>query len=240
MDLKDLTRFLGRLAGQVNELEESVKQGLMRRLGIDKLLLYNMPNAEREDVNELEEEVKRALGGESLEEAIRNALSAEKRRRVRMGGRRLAIIFSGGEFEGDRSIPLAIMERIEVKGNARKFDASSYPLATLQEVVEFDPDVVVIVSVERGEGMSLVTERIDLEAPADNLKASDMIAPPLLGVNDPDSLASALVAMMGAREVWKIVCHSPHMEGDGVSGVGRKCSEDLQRSLEKLIRELGF
>ncbi|MDK2384558.1 MAG: hypothetical protein QI199_07110, partial [Candidatus Korarchaeota archaeon] len=79
MDLKGLARFLGGLVGQVNELEESVKQALMRRLEVDKLLLYNMPDAEREDVNELEEEVKRALGGDSLEEAIRNAFSAEKR-----------------------------------------------------------------------------------------------------------------------------------------------------------------
>ncbi len=240
MDLKGLARLLGSLVGQMNELEESVKQGLMRRLEVDKLLLYNMPDAEREDVNELEEMVKRALGGDSLEEAIRNALKAEKRRRIRMGGRRLAIIFSGGELEGDRSIPLAIMERLEVRGNVRKFDASSYPLATLQEVVEFDPDVVVIVSVERGERASIVKERMDPEVPADRLEAGDLIAPPLLGVNDPESLASALIAMMGSREVWKVVCLSPHVEGDGISEVGRKCSEDLKKSLEELIRELGF
>ncbi len=240
MDLKGLARFLGSLMGQINELEESVKQGIMRRLEIEKLLLYNMPDAEREDVNELEEEVKRALGGGSLEEAIRNALKAEKRRRVRMGGKRLAIIFSGNELEGDRSIPLRIMERMEVKGNIGKFDASSYPLAALQEVVEFDPDVIVIVSVERGEGTSTVTERINLEVPSDHLKAGDLIAPPLLGVNDPESLASALIAMMGPREIWKVVCPSPHVEGVDISEVGRKCSEDLLKNLERLIRELGF
>ena len=240
MDLKGLARFLGSLVGQMNELEESVKQGLIKRLEVDRLLLYNMPDAGREDVDELEEEVKRALGGDSLEEAIKNALKAEKRRRIRMGGRRLAIIFSGNELEGDRSVPLKIMEVLEVRGNARKFDASSYPLATLQEVVEYDPDVIVIVSVERGEETSLIAERMDLKAPADNLEASDLIAPPLLGVNDPESLASALIALMGSREVWKVVCLSPHVEGDGVSEVGEKCSEGLMKRLEELVRELGF
>ena len=240
MGLKDLARFLGSLMGQVNELEESVRQGIMRGLEVDRILLYSMPDAEGEDVRELEEEVKRALGGETLEEAIRNAFNAERGRRVKMGGRRLAIIFSGGELEGDRSVPLEIMDEVEVRGSVRKFDASTYPLATLQEVAEFDPDVVVIVSVERGETASLVIERMDPDVPADSLMAGDLIAPPLLGINDPESLASALIAMSGPREVWKVVCLSPHVEGSGVSEVGERCSRELRESLERLLRELGF
>ncbi len=240
MDLKEIAKLLGSIAGQIDELEESLKQGLLKRLEVDRLLFYNMPDAAKEDVSSLEEEIKKILGGDSIEEAIRNAFQLKGRRIVRMGGKKLAIIVTGGGLGEDRPVPLRLMEEMKIKGNVRKFDASSYPLATLQEVVEYDPDFVVFVSVKRGDEAGISLRHLEVIVPEDRMKAGDLLAPPLLGVNDPESLAKALVAITGEREIWAVTCMSPHVEGDEVSGVDEGCLEDLREELRKLLNKLGF
>lgn len=240
MDLRELARFLGRVAGQVDEMKESLRLGVMKRLEVDKLFYY-LPDAEEEDTSALEKEVKRALGGDSLEDAIREAFKS-RRRVVRMGGRRLAVIFTGGGLEGDKNVPLKLMDEVELGGRARKFDASSYPLATLQEVIEFDPDVVVLLSVERGEEVEVSARRLSIEVPENSREVQDMVSLLLLGINDPETLAGALLVMSEDRkmEIWTVTCTSPHVEGSEISEVGEECQKLLKGKMKELLKELGF
>jgi len=212
-------------------------EGALRRLEADRLLLYILPDSRGEDVDALAEEVRRALGGRTMEEAVRNALNPEGSRVVRMGGRRIALILSWSSPQGEW--PSELTEGLRVRGNLRVFDASYYPLAALQEVAEYDPDAVIFIAAE-GETGEVRTRRLRVTPPEDGAELGDPLIPPLLGVNDPEHLSSALASMSGLKEAWVISCPAPCVEGGEDPEVVDACLGGLKRALKDLLEELGF
>ena len=207
MDIKDIARILGSVYAQLNEMERELRHAILSGLDIERLL-YSFPKVSEVDISKLREEIVSSLGesGEEVPEAIRRSLMKRGRRTV--GGRRCAIILTG-------PIPGLVeeMEKLinEAKGGYLKlFDATTYPLASVTETLEYDPDYVVFISPKGG-----TASPMELEIP--RLRSSDelneLISLSLLGVNEVDVLAGIMGSLSRRRKsVWILNCSEGRVE----------------------------
>ncbi len=242
--MKDVVKILALLHEEMNNISESLRNDIFKALEIEKLW-YSIPEAREEDPAPLREEIIKALGGEnssSLEEAIRSSFKSGKKKVVKMGGSRAAVIFVGNPLFGDLGLPLEVMKEVSPPDNVKFFDSSSYPLAVLQEVRDFDPSFVIIVTARYSEEKAgkLSKSEVKLISPKDKMEASIMLNPLLAGKTDPNSIMNALPVIMGDRKVWLVECFSKNVKEANLSEMGQKCREKLKEELLNLLKDLGF
>ncbi|MEM3371187.1 MAG: hypothetical protein QXO55_01040 [Candidatus Korarchaeum sp.] len=221
MSIKDIARILGSAYAQLSEIERELKHAILSGLEIERLL-YSFSKVAEADINRLREEIVSSLGesGEEVSEAIRRSLRRQGRRTV--GGRRCAIILTSlmpGLTEE--------MERLrnEVRGGYLKlFDATAYPLASVMEAVEYDPNYVIFVS---GGGAASLME-IGIPEPRGSDELNELISLSLLGVNRVDVLAGIMGPLSRRRKsMWLLSCD------EGRVG-------ECVRMLRELLMNLGF
>jgi hypothetical protein len=218
MSLKKIARLLGTLYGELNEIEREIKDSIISAIELERLI-YSFP-INRKDINEIRKELSMSLGGEDPIEAIRRALM-KPGKYVRMGGKRCAIVISSPQ--PPESVLEGIRELVgEVRGgDVELFDTTQYPLASITEMIEYDPDFIIIIS--QGEGTSV--KKIEVKGDIERLKESIPLT--LLGVNDVNAL-TGVIASLSEGEVY-IVNVPPLAEGVG-----------CLRTLRDLMVKLGY
>lgn len=224
MSIRELARIFGLIYAQVDSIERELRQAILSGLEIERLI-YSFPKIAEPDTVRLKEEVISSLGLEEkdLLEAIRRSLRGGGRRVV--GGRRCAIVLVS-------PLPDAIAGEVNglvgsSGGRVKAFDATSYPLASVAEVLEHDPDCVIFLSV-REEGTSL--ERIMIAGSENPDELNEMIALSLLGSNEIGLLAEIIGSLSeGRKDMWALYCSGSDEGVHECIGV-----------LRDLMRGLGF
>ncbi len=251
-DLKEFARILGALARSVNELKRSVWRETIQNLGLDKILIYDLSDAQPEDTEAMRAEVTRALGGgEDLSDALKSAISSGPRRRISMGGKKVALLLVWPGIRRDPTLPDRLREELSpLPLGVKTFDASSYPLAAVQEAAEYGPDEVVVVGFREARPEAAEPGRVSrylrsIPIPEDRVKASERLGSILSGEVDVDGVAYAAALLTGRSEVWVLECYiSADSQGDpDVEGgweADETCLKSLVRELRNLLREMGF
>jgi hypothetical protein len=218
MSLKKIARLLGTLYGELNEIEREIKDSIISAIELERLIYSFSTNSK--DINEIRKELSMSLGGEDPIEAIRNALM-KPGKYVRMGGKRCAIVISSPQ--PSESALEGIRELVgEVRGgNVELFDTTQYPLASITEMIEYDPDFIIIIS--QGEETSV--KKLEVKRDIERLKESIPLT--LLGVNDVNTLTD-VIASLSKGEVY-IVNVPPRAEG-----------VECLRTLRDLMIKLGY
>ncbi|HDI85950.1 MAG TPA: hypothetical protein ENF83_00900 [Candidatus Korarchaeota archaeon] len=245
-DLREFVRILGALARGVNELKQSVWRETVQALGIDRILIYDLSDAQPEDTEAMRAEVARALGGgEDLSETLKGAIGSEPKRRISMGGKKVALIFVWPGIRRDPTLPDRLRERLSpLPLGVRTFDASSYPLAAVQEAAEYGPDEIVVVGFNGKRSREAEPGRVvrylkSVSIPNDRVEASEGLGPVLSGEVDVDGVAYAAALLARKAEIWILEC-SIGADVDVGWEADEVCLDSLARELKSLLREMGF
>ncbi len=222
MSLKKIARLLGALYGGLSEIEREIKDSIISAIELERLI-YSFP-ASNKDINEIKKELAISLGGEDPIEAIRSAL-VKPGRYVRMGGKRCAIVIAGFP-QPSESVLEGIRKLIsEVRGGTVElFDTTYYPLASITELVEYDPDFIIIIS--QAEEAPTV-KKLEVKRDIERLKESISLS--LLGVNDINTLTDVITSLSKSEGIY-VVNTSPHAGGEA----------EFLRILRDLIIKLGY
>ncbi len=207
--LKETLKILLFLTKEVEERKARVRNEAIRLLGVEELI-YQMPDANQEDVNKMREDVLKSLGVEELDE-VRTGGKV-----IRMRGPKLILYMS-------TDVPPEVIPKFP---GVKVMDVTHYPLADVDLVKSMDPDVIVIVRLDEGP-CELESRSLKVEVPEDKVKANELISKSMTGSRDPEDLATALAVLTGLKE-FKIV--------DGKWEDDEECGKALEDLLRGVLR----